>query len=124
MQGGAEGVEGGTSGSGGHRKQPPHTQPHSRHHQHHTTIVTTIVTDSLWNIGFTLAFFTMARGVLFVTDTPRDKEAHAPLAGITATCAIADLCLCFVLCALCSVCCLPGCLMRFFACLSTIHHTP
>ena len=43
-------------------------------------------THSLWNIGFALAFFTMARGVLYGTDTPRDKEARAPLAGVAARC--------------------------------------
>jgi hypothetical protein len=27
----------------------------------------------LWNIGFALAFVTMTRGVLYVTDTPPDR---------------------------------------------------
>ncbi|KAI8467692.1 MAG: hypothetical protein J3K34DRAFT_32028 [Monoraphidium minutum] len=36
----------------------------------------------LWNIGFTLAFFTMTRGTLYVTDTPREKESTPVLAGI------------------------------------------
>jgi hypothetical protein len=32
----------------------------------------------LWNIGFALAFVTMTKGVLYVTDTPRDKEMAPP----------------------------------------------
>lgn len=37
---------------------------------------------ALPQIGFTLAFFTMTRGVLYVTNTPRNKEVSPPLASV------------------------------------------